>query len=311
MRLPHVHFGLLLLGMLAATFVPEPLRAADGRFDQTFPVSTPFKLDITTDAGDISLRAGDPGKIEIHARLHNIDDSEDDDTETRIHAIELDPPIDRDPKGHNARIGHFADPNLVRNVSITYEIVVPAETQLHSETGTGDQTVEGIRGPVDAGSGSGKLHIWHVGNDTHVSTGSGEIDLRDVNGEVRAKAGTGPIYASDIRADVTMGIITGSGDVDVENQRGGLQVTSGSGNIRATGNPASDWQLDTGAGTVRVQFSVGANVTLIAHTSSGIIESTDAVTVQGNKNPHDLYGQIGRGGATVDLRTASGNIEIK
>jgi hypothetical protein len=92
---PHLHFGLLLLGILA---ISEPLLAAEGRFDQTLPVSTPFKLDIATDAGDISVRAGDPGKIEIHAQLRSIDGSEDDDTQTRIHAIELSPPIDRDLK---------------------------------------------------------------------------------------------------------------------------------------------------------------------------------------------------------------------
>src|SRR5277367_1093232 len=189
MRLPHLHFGLLLLLILGAlAFVPERLHAADGRFDRTLSVSIPFTLDIIADAGNISLRAGDPGKIEIHARLHNIDDSEDNDTETRIHAIELNPPIDRDSKGHSVRIGHVADPNLVRNVSITYEIVVPAETQLRSETGTGDQTIEGIEGPVQATSGSGKLHVWHIGRDANVDTGSGDIDLRDVRGRVHAKA---------------------------------------------------------------------------------------------------------------------------
>jgi DUF4097 and DUF4098 domain-containing protein YvlB len=347
LRFPRLHFGLvlrfavLLLGMLSAAFVPERLHASDGRFDQTLPVSLPFRLDIATDAGNISVRSGDPGKIEIHARLHNIDDSEDADTETRIHAIELSPPIDRDSKGHNVRIGHVADPNLVRNVSITYEIVVPAETQLRSETGTGDQTIEGIAGPVQATSGSGKLHVWHIGRDANLDTGSGDIELRDVHGRVHAKAGTGTIYASEVLGDLTanprlaaaqlfsartgnplavsltpaggvdMEIITGSGDINVENLEGGLQVTTGSGNIRASGKPASDWNLDTGTGAVRVQFSADANLALIAHTSSGTIEGNDSIVVQGTRSPHELHGQVGKGGPTVDLKTASGNIEIQ
>jgi hypothetical protein len=327
--------------VVAALFFALPSQAADGRFDQTLPASTPFKLDIVNDAGEISVRAGSTNKIEIHAKLHSIDDSEDDQIEARIHSIELSPPIVSDAHGRNVRIGHFADPDAVRNISISYEIVVPAETQLHSETGAGDQNIEGIQGPVEAGSGSGKLRAWHIGKDTHLSTGSGDIDLHDVHGAIEVRDGTGTIYASDIRADlsstarlneaitlsertgkpvpidfplpatVAMQIVTGSGDIDVENLEGGLKVTSGSGNIRASGKPSSEWQLDTGTGTVRVQFPTDANLALVAHTSSGVIESPDTLTVQGKKNPHELHAQIGKGGPTVDLKTASGDIEIK
>jgi len=334
-----VHYFLAILVALVAAI---PLCAADGRFDQTLPVASPFKLDITTDAGEISVRAGESGRIEIHARLHSLDDSEDDeDVAARIHAIELSPPIEGDAHGHSVRIGHFADQSLARDISISYEIVVPGDTQLRSETGLGDQTIESILGPVDASSGSGKLHVWHIGKDTHVSTGSGDIELRDVHGKVRAKAGTGTIYASEVLGDigpsqrlafaqlfstrtgrplavnitpstgVDMEIVTGSGDVDVEDLEGGLRVTSGSGNVRVSGKPASDWQVDTGTGNVRVQFSVDANLALVAHTSSGTIESNDAVIAPGTENPHELRGQVGKGGPTVDLKTASGDIEIK
>jgi DUF4097 and DUF4098 domain-containing protein YvlB len=332
---------LVLVILTAWVAAVQSLPAADGRFDRTFRISSPLKVDVVTEAGDISLRVGEPGKMEIHARIQSIDDSQDNDVESRIHAIEVSPPVVNDAKGHSVRIGHFADQNAARNISISYEIVVPAETQLRSETGTGDQTLEGIQGPVDAISGSGRLHVWHVSSDTHVSTGSGDIDLRDIHGKVRAKTGTGTIYASEVLGDLTpssrlafaetfstrtgkplavnltptggvdMEIITGSGDVDVENLEGGLQVTSGSGNIRASGKPASDWQLDTGTGTVRVQFPVDANLALIAHTSSGTIESDDAITVQGVKSAHELRGHVGKGGPTVDLKTASGSIEIK
>ena len=323
----------------ALSLTVASLFAADGRFDRTFAVSTPLKVDVLADTGCISVRSGQPGRIEIHARLQSVDDSGDEDIEARIRAIELNPPVVSDPHGHSVRIGHFANPDASRNISICYEIVVPSDTQLHSETGAGDQTIEGIQGPVDATSGSGKLHVWHIGKDTHVSTGSGDIDLRDVRGHIQAKAGTGTIHATEIRGELpnsgrpqlvsaTAGwsvssnttpegsadleIITGSGDVEIENLEGGLQVTSGSGNIKASGKPASDWQLDTGAGTVRVIFPVDSNLALIAHTSSGtIIKNDDAIAVRGTRNPHELRGQVGKGGPTVNLKTASGDIEIE
>jgi DUF4097 and DUF4098 domain-containing protein YvlB len=336
----HSRLAGLGFAAIAAAFSVASLHAADGHFDQTLPVSIPFKLDIVADVGEISLRAGSSKKIEIHAKLHGID-AEDDDVAVRIHAIELSPPISSDAKGHNIRIGHFADSNAVRNISISYEIVVPADTQLHSETGTGDQSIEGIQGPVEASSGSGKLRLWHIDKDVHARTGSGDIDIHDIHGPIQVRDGTGTIYVSDVRADaasaarpaeaislsqrterrvpidfsspvpIAIQITTGSGDVDVENLEGGLQVISGSGNVRASGKPSSDWDLDTGTGTVHVQFPDDANLALVAHTSAGSIDCIDTVKVQGNKNPHELHGQIGNGGPTVDLKTASGSIEIK
>ncbi|MGO9086617.1 MAG: hypothetical protein ACLQBK_15420 [Candidatus Sulfotelmatobacter sp.] len=197
-------FARLAFGCVAvATFLAAALpsqAAVDGRFDRNFPVSSPLKVDIVTEAGEISVHGGEPGKIEIHARIHGSDDSQDDaNVESRVRAIEMNPPITLDNKGHNVRIGHFASPDLVRGVSITYEIVVPIETQLHVETSTGNQTVEGIHGPVDATTGSGNLHVWHIGLDTHVDTGSGEIDLRDIHGKITP----GPVPARSASAELS------------------------------------------------------------------------------------------------------------
>ena len=49
------------------------------------------------------------------------------------------------------------DRHLSRNISIDYELTVPTETQFNGQTGSGDLSVEGIRGPVDAKTGSGDM----------------------------------------------------------------------------------------------------------------------------------------------------------
>jgi Putative adhesin len=336
-----VRARLILVLCLITGFAQASEAAAEGHFDRSLSVSSLVKLDVWTDSGDISVRSGEPGKIEIHARLHGTD-SNDESIESRIQAIESNPPILRASDGHSLRIGHFDNEDISRGISITYEIVVPADAQLRSETGSGDQTVEGIRGSVDATSGSGNLHLWHIAKDIHADTGSGDIDLRDIHGKVHAKAGTGTIRAAEIVRDrpasphatfsmlspptsqqsmtvrvvtdlddVEMEVITGSGDVEVEGLEGGLQVTTGSGNIRVSGKPASGWTLDTGAGTVRVLFALGANLALEAHTSSGMIRTQDSVTVHGKSTPHELRGQVGEGGPSVYIKTASGDIAIE
>lgn len=319
--------------------VAIPCQAAvDGRFDQTLQVSAHVKVDVATESGDISIRAGETGKMEIHARLHGNEGAADQDLESRIRAIAANPPIVRRGDG-SVQIGHFGSQNLARNISISYEIVVPADAQLRSETGSGDQTLDGVQGPVDATSGTGNLHVSHIGGDVAVDAGSGNIDLRDIRGKVHAKTGTGSIQAAIIGSrsrsrgtvarvlDVSAGepitfvlmaaggsdieILTGSGDVQVEDFVGGLQITAGSGSIRVSGNPTSDWHVDTGSGTVRVQLPPSANLSLQAHTSSGTIEAQTPISIQGDRSSRDLRGQIGKGGPTVDLKTASGDIEIE
>jgi hypothetical protein len=336
----HFRARSILALCLITGFAQSSRAATEGHFDRSLPVSSPVKLDIWADSGDISVRAGEPGKIEIHARLQGTDFS-DESIESRIQAIESNPPILFDSDGHSVHIGHFDNEDIVRGISVTYEIVVPADAQLRSETGSGDQTVEGIRGSVEATSGSGNLHLWHIAKDIHADTGSGDIDLRDIHGKVHAKAGTGTIRAAEIvrdrpaskpasfmlspstsqqsmtvrvitdSSDVEMEVITGSGDVEVEGLEGGLQVTTGSGNIRVSGKPASDWTLDTGTGTVRVLFAPGANLALEAHTSSGTIKTQDSVKVHGKSTHHELRGQVGEGGPSVHIKSASGDIAVE
>ena len=75
------------------------------------------------------------------------------------------PPIQQ--SGNQIRIGHIDDPELRHNISISYEVVVPAETDLRVQSGSGDQKVEGIRGPLEVSSGSGGLKISAIGDRVH------------------------------------------------------------------------------------------------------------------------------------------------
>ena len=74
-------------------------------------------------------------------------------SEEKIKRLEANPPIQQ--SGNDIRIGHIDDPELRRNVSISYDVTVPATTELRVETGSGNQTVEGIQGPLEVTAGSG------------------------------------------------------------------------------------------------------------------------------------------------------------
>ena len=82
------------------------------------------------------------------------------------------PPIRQD--GNSIHIDYV---NL-RNISVDYEITVPANTTVRTRSGSGDQTVEGTQGNVDTQTGSGDVKLANLTGEIHLQTGSGNIRAR-------------------------------------------------------------------------------------------------------------------------------------
>jgi len=318
---------LALILSLAATMAARPTLASDdGHFDRTLTVTGTVDLDVQTDSGEITVRTGDSSKVEIHGRIHANHGWFGTQAEQRIHEIEANPPIEQN--GNTIRVGHIENHDWKNNISISYELLVPVQTKLRSESGSGDQVVGGIAGPADASSGSGSVRLSKIGGETHARTGSGDIELNEIHGAAKAIAGSGSIRAIGIAGalsassgsgsvkfeqtaagDVEIG--TGSGDVEIKGAKGAVKVQTGSGSITAQGDPTGDWRLHTGSGDVSVELSQQASFNLVARTSSGSIDTNREIAVQGKLSPRELQGKVGGGGPTVELSTSSGSIQIR
>src|SRR5271170_1217484 len=146
---------LAMLLSLADTMTPRPALASDdSHFDRTLTVTGAVDLDVQTGSVELTVRTGDSSKLEIHGRIHAEHGWFGSDAEQRIHEIESNPPIEQN--GNTIRVGHIENHDWKNNISISYELIVPVQTKLHSESGSGDQVVNGIGGPVDSSSGSGR-----------------------------------------------------------------------------------------------------------------------------------------------------------
>lgn len=318
-------FPAILVSMLLFVFASIPARADEqGHFDRTLTVSGAVNLDVQTGSGDIVVHPGASGTVEIHAKIR-ASGWHMGDIEQRIHQIETNPPIEQN--GNTIRIGHTNDRDLYRNISISYDLTVPSNTQLRSASGSGDERIQGISGPADVSSGSGDLQLTNIGGDAHARSGSGGIELTSIHGTVRATTGSGSIHATgiaggftassgsgDVRVEQTAAgsveIGTGSGTVDLKGANGAVRVQTGSGNIVAQGQPSGDWTLRTGSGDLDVQFPASAGYDLSAHTGSGSIHTTTEMTTTGTISAHALHGKVHGGGSMVELSTSSGSISI-
>jgi hypothetical protein len=304
-------------------------RYAEGAFDRTLKTSGAVDLTVETGSGSISVRAGDGSSVHVSAKIRVNEDwhVSTSEAQAKVKKLEANPPIEQ--SGNAIHIGEIRDEELRRNVSISYEISAPADTKLHSSTGSGSEILEGLKGPVETSTGSGAIRLTKIGSEVHATTGSGTITMEDVNGSVRASTGSGGIHASGIAGGVTaktgsgtveisqtapgdVDVETGSGGVDLRGVQGKVRVHAGSGSLRAEGKPTGDWDLHTASGSVTLRLPADAAFNLEASSGSGNISTTHELTVTGViGGRHELHGKAHGGGPVISAHTSSGSIRVE
>src|SRR5215469_5224582 len=167
------------LGLLAIALVVMFTSAAfawgpQGTFDRTLSVSGPVDLEVLTHSGDVRIRAGSSGSVQIHGKIYVGDRWLGGRREDDVHAIEQNPPIRQD--GNNIHVEYVN----YRNISIDYEITVPTDTTVRTKSGSGDQTIEGTHGNAEVQTGSGDVRLSNLQGEIRVQTGSGNVRAQEV-----------------------------------------------------------------------------------------------------------------------------------
>lgn len=316
----------LLMGLAAASVALSTVAcAAEGNFQRTLQVTGPVELTIYSGSGTITVRTGGNSTVEIRGTIRASGGFfSSDEADRNVRYLEAHPPVEQ--QGNIIKIGTSSDPHA-RNVSISYDLVVPVNTRLSSRTGSGNQTLDGISGPLEASTGSGDIKASNIGGSVQAATGSGQIVLERVKEGVRASTGSGSIRATGV--DGSIRASTGSGDVAVEQSGAGdVQINTASGNITvkqahgvvhaktasgsitAEGGGPSPWYLESVSGNVSVRVPPNLGFDLHAHTVSGSISTNRPLTLQGKIGHRELTGKAGNGGFLLDVGTVSGDIHI-
>jgi hypothetical protein len=279
-----------------------------GTFDRSFQVNGPVDLEVLTRSGNITIRTGSSNSVSIHATIHSGNGWFGGDNKPEVQELENNPPIRQN--GNGIRVDYV---NL-RNISIDYEITVPENTTVRAHSGSGDQTVEGVRGNVDLESGSGDMRLARLtGGDLRFQTGSGNVRGHQISGPVRAKAGSGDIEIEETGSG-DVDIRTGSGNITVRGINGGFRAEAGSGDIRGNGSPKNLWSIRTGSGNVNLGIPPDTAFDVDISTSSGSVTLNHPVvtTIQGRvqESRKSVVGKVRGGGATVSVHTGSGDIHV-
>jgi hypothetical protein len=305
--------------------------APTGHFERTLKVSGQVDMELNSGSGNINIHTGSNDTVQISAKIHGSNNGTSwlfgsGDLEEKIRKIEQNPPIRQ--QGNMIVVGRVEDRELLRNISIDYDVTIPAQTKLLSQTGSGDQTISGIQQSLTAKTGSGNITLDNVGADTHVHSGSGDLKINNVKGALFADTGSGNIrgygVAGEIDAHTGSGDVemhqvaagdikvgSGSGNLKLQGVQGGLRAQTGSGDIQAQGEATRDWRLGAGSGNITLKLPAQASFELDARTSSGTLKVSHPVTYQGEISRKHIHGKVNSGGVALDLHTGSGDIYIE
>lgn len=306
--LPFVCSALLAIAALVLCTSSVFASTPQGTFDKTLQVNGPVDLEVLTHSGDVTVRAGSSGSVQIHGKIFVGDrwfgGRRDDD----VHAIEQNPPIKQ--SGNSIRIDYVN----YRNISIDYEITVPANTAVRTHSGSGDQTIEGTKGNADVQTGSGDVRMRGVNGEIHLQTGSGNVRAQEVSGAVRGGTGSGDIEVAEVGPG-DIDLHTGSGNLTARGVQGGFHGETGSGDITAEGTQTGSWEIRTGSGNVHLRLPANAAFDADISSSSGsvTVNSPIEMTVQGRigDNRKSIHGKVHGGGPLLRVRTGSGDIHVE
>jgi hypothetical protein len=278
-----------------------------GSFERTLSVNGPANLEVYTHSGDVTIHAGAAGSIHVIGRIHVEDRWLSGGRKDQVAELQNNPPIHQNASSVKVDYVPF------REISIDYEITVPADTTVRSETGSGNQTMDGLRNGINAHSGSGDLRLDDVAGAVHIQTGSGNIEAHKLAGSIDAKTGSGDMRmeetgSGDVRAEA------GSGNIEIAGIDGGARIDTGSGDIDLSGKPSASWYVKAGSGNADLRLPDQAGFSVDVSTGSGTINLDHPVTttVQGRvQSPQkSISGQVRGGGPLVTVHTGSGDIRI-
>lgn len=189
-------------------------------------------------------------------------------------------------------------------------------------TGGGHIRVASIAGAGRLDTGGGNISLERAGAGLVVSTGGGEIEVGEASGLIRARTGGGGIRV--VQSSGPTELETGAGSVYLMQVQSAVKASTGAGGITAWFGPdaklSSSCRLAAGEGDIVVYLPKELAVTVDAQVELGgdhrvVVDPAFPLKVTYGEPDEGSQvvraeGALNGGGATLVLRTVSGNIRL-
>lgn len=281
--------------------------------DTTFAVDPSLRLDVSTYAGDISVRTWDRNEVRLRAEHSRRDRMVVERTETEVRirpaswarwAEDFEVAFERD----EVRV-HQESPRMPSIVDL--ELTVPATMALDLGGPFTDVTVEGSRA---------EIAIQVKEGDVVVRGGAGRVNVRAVEGDVTIEGATATVRAITLDGDVTLENVTG--DVTVETTDGEIQLDD----VRATNIEAYTVDGDiwfagpiaaqglysflTHDGDITLHLPRDVSARVMLATLDGEFTTDFRVSLPERHAGRRVNFTLGGGGGQIEIETFDGDVDL-
>jgi DUF4097 and DUF4098 domain-containing protein YvlB len=302
--LPAILFGTLVLGGCGFDHWVGATDRFKADFDLSYPLSPGSRVTLESFNGSVAIEAWDRDEVHIKGTRYAATEEMLAELKTdvvneagaiRIRSVR--------PSGWHWRTG-----------GVSYVIQVPRRSTLtRIATSNGSITLTGTEGDATLVSSNGRAVVTGVKGKLEVTTSNGRIEisshagaahLKTSNGRIKVEGTNGPLDAqtSNGRIEAQLGQLEAGSAVRLATSNGGIDLSL----ARIHDNEVSARTSNSG---IQLRLPADANAHLKAATSNGRIDS-DLTLRTSDFTKNHCEGDLGQGGALIDLKTSNGRIKL-
>lgn len=185
---------------------------------------------------------------------------------------------------------------------IDLDITVPANVNLTVHGSSGDVSLTGIDGEINANIDSGSLSLNNINGSLALSTASGDITIANEHGPVRAQTDSGDIRIDHAAGAMSLSSDSGSIILNEAQISGQDHFQTDSGDIQFSGalDPRGTYRMETASGSITLDLPASSSFQLTTSTDSGSVHNAFSAAVVGSAPQ-----------AVIALSTDSGDINLQ
>ena len=193
---------------------------------------------------------------------------------------------------------------------IRVHVWIPRGFHVDAHTGGGEIRLERIDGRCGVDSSGGLIQIDGASGPVLASTAGGAIRLRRIKSDVRARSAGGLIDVRRVAGQLDARTL--GGPIRLREVSGRVDAQTGAGSISAVLGEHARGSLRTAAGPIDLRLPGEASLELDARAAGAGVRIDRELSFAGARRRGPwLRGAIGAGGATLELRAATGGIQVR
>ncbi len=319
-------FFFLILGFSPSSSIAK--EKFEEKFEKTVALAKDGKVYLNNISGDIEVKTWDRGEVKIDALKVSQHSSMD---KAREYAGLVEIEVTDEGGTLNIVVKYPKNGPNKMNVSVDFKLMIPslATADINSvsgdltlqniggaakaETVSGDVTLEKIAGTLKGKTVSGNVTATGAAKGAYCKSVSGNVMVDDVIGDAELYTVSGTIKAGSVKGSITAENTSGDVDlIDVTDAKA-VKAKTLSGDVDYAGVIFSDgtYEFKSHSGDVTLTIPSDAAFDLEARTFSGSIDSEFEITLTGKISKKELKGSVNGGGATLEVKTFSGDVELK